>query len=258
MDASPLTQEQIQSFHDTGFLICADFLAAPQHAQLRTWVEEVAQWEDPERCSQYQELTPGGPVLARTERFLASHDGLHALFTSGKLNDAMRQLFAEPASVFKDKINYKHPGGSGFNPHQDAAAYGSFGSVHITCLVAVDPNTLDNGCLWFAPGQHQQNLISPNAVGCLSDELANSLEWVPATLEPGGVLFFSSFAPHKSEANHSSSSRRSLYVTYCKASEGDLRDAYYEDRSQRMRQQQAVDRDNRISTIGHFQGKAIE
>ena len=102
-------------------------------------------------------------------------------------------------------------------------------------------------------------MLPVNDVGCLPSQLAEPMNWVAAPVEPGSVLFFSSFAPHKSEANHSPRPRRSLYVTYGKASEGNLRDAYYADRSQAMRAHRATQGDDfRVSTIGHFQGKAVD
>ena len=256
---SVLSSEQIEMYHRDGFLTFPDFFDNIKHAQLLEWVEEVSQWEDPELCVHHRELTESGPVLARTEQFLSSHSGLRELLTTGKLISAISQLFGEPACLFKEKINYKHPGGGGFAPHQDSAAYHRFGSEHITCLVAIDANTVENGCLWFAPGHHRDGMLPMNDVGCLSSNDADQMPWGAAPLEPGGVLFFSSFVPHQSAVNDSQISRRSLYVTYSKVREGNLRDAYYQDRTQVMHEHSEEEsRASRISTIGHFQGKVVE
>ena len=95
--------------------------------------------------------------------------------------------------------------------------------------------------------------------GCLTAKLAEQLEWTPAPLPAGGVVFFTSHAPHKSGRNETDQSRRSLYVTYNRASEGDLRGAYYESRRREMEQQRASgqSKELRLSTIGHFQGKGV-
>mmetsp|Transcript_21388 Transcript_21388/g.63932 ORF Transcript_21388/g.63932 Transcript_21388/m.63932 type:complete len:240 (-) Transcript_21388:689-1408(-) len=39
------------------------------------------------------------------------------------VKDLASQAFGEPAVLFKDKINFKGPGGAGFLAHQDATAY---------------------------------------------------------------------------------------------------------------------------------------
>ncbi len=255
----PLDEAQVAKFQTDGYLVCLDLLAEADQAAIAGMVEEVAAWPmTDDRWQHYRERTADGPVLARTENFLPYHDGLNRVLTTGTLTGAVSQLFGEPAAVFKEKINYKRPGGGGFAPHQDAKAY-AFGTSHITCLVAVDENRLDNGCLWFSPGAHQDGLLATDDTGCLSAETAAALEWVAATMPVGGVTFFSSFVPHKSAGNESKTSRRSLYVTYSRASEGDLRRAYYEERERTMSQHGGTTGDSpRISTIGHFQGQGID
>ena len=46
----------------------------------------------------------------------------------------------QQALLFKDKINFKGPGGGGFDAHQDATAYATdkLASTHITAMVAID------------------------------------------------------------------------------------------------------------------------
>lgn len=255
----PLSEQQCQAFHRDGYLVCNEFFNPQQHARLLEWIEEVAGWtSESGRCIHHHEATDHGPVLARSERFLDSHSGIRQVLCEGPLCDALSQLFGEAAYVFKEKINYKYPGGGGFAAHQDMVAY-TLGTQHITCLVAIDDNTIENGCLWFAPGRHQEGLLPQNEDSCLPEEVEQSLDWQPAPVAAGGVAFFTSLAPHKSPPNNSPSPRRSLYVTYNRASEGDLRDSYYQERRRIMAENDAAGRGaSRISTVGHFQGKAID
>ena len=69
---------------------------------------------------------------------------------AGSLPQFATTLLGEEAILFKEKINYKQPGGAGFVAHQDAAAY-KFIKHHIACLLAVGDMTRENGCLEFAP-----------------------------------------------------------------------------------------------------------
>ena len=112
--------------------------------------------------------------------------------------------------------------------------------------------------LWFAPRRHREGLLATDETGCLAADVAAAMEWVAAPMSPGGVTFFSSFAPHKSAANTTRQPRRSLYVTYSRGSEGDLRAAYYGERARAMAERHETDGGPpRISTIGHFQGRAV-
>lgn len=259
MTTNRIGEEQLTQWDQDGYLKVEGFLS-PEEARLAAnWVEEVANWPDSnDKWMHHREDTANGVQLARSENFMPYHEGIKALLTGGKIVEGISQLMGEPAVLYKEKINYKYPGGGGYAPHQDAPAY-EFIKKHVTCLVAIDANTPDNGCLFFAPGLHKQGLIALNDEGCIEDSAAEKMDWIAMETEPGDVLFFSSYSPHKSPPNHSDQSRRALYLTYNAASEGDLREAYYQDKRQAFAaySESGTSAEGRISKIGHFQGKTV-
>ena len=102
----------------------------------------------------------------RSENFVPYHTNMKAIVTTGKVLDVVSELMTEPAVLYKEKINYKYPGGGGYAAHQDAPAY-EFVNFHITCLISVDPATSESGCLYFAPGMHQEGFIALDEKGCV-------------------------------------------------------------------------------------------
>eukprot|EP00854_Cymbomonas_tetramitiformis_P013296 gene13296-15712_t len=90
---------------------------------------------------------PGSPekvrVLARSENFMHLHRGWRAV--ASRVHAVLAQCEGHDMALFKEKLNYKSPGGAGFRPHQDAAAYGKFASSHCTCMVAIDNADSANG-----------------------------------------------------------------------------------------------------------------
>lgn len=225
-----LTQEQIARYHEDGFVYLPGFV--PDAAALQGWVQEIAHWPElPGKWMMYFEksLKDGSRLLNRVENFLPFHEALDHL-AQGPLQEAVGQLFGEPAVLFKDKINCKLPGGDGFKAHQDVQAnWDRWGSLHMTALVAVDESTAENGPLEFVAGKHRQGLL-----GKMDEPLADDLfppgSYQPLMCRPGDVVLFDSFAPHRSGPNLSSQPRRLLYITYNKASEGDHRARYYEEK----------------------------
>jgi len=137
----------------------------------------------------------------------------------------------EEAVMFKEKINYKLPGGGEFKPHQDAqAGWGQYGhTFHISVLITVDPSDMQNGCLEVVRGRHKDGLLGPEWAE-LGDEVVKEMKWEEVPTGPGDVLFFDSFVPHRSGNNLSSRPRRALYATYNKLSEGECRARYYQDK----------------------------
>jgi ectoine hydroxylase-related dioxygenase (phytanoyl-CoA dioxygenase family) len=170
-------------------------------------------------------------LLCRVENFIPFHDGFDSFLNDERNLALLSDLMGERAMLFKEKINFKLPGGKGFKPHQDAPAFSTFGQTfHITMMVAIDHSTIENGCLEVVKGRHKEGLFEQAPDGTLHENVIASLDWEPIEMEPGDVLFFGSFLPHGSASNRSAKPRRALYVTYNKASEGDRRDAYYENK----------------------------
>ena len=62
------------------------------------------------------------PVICRVENFCAPMADSWGAVARGAVGGIVAQLYKEPAALFKDKINYKMPGGGGFLCHQDATA----------------------------------------------------------------------------------------------------------------------------------------
>ncbi|MEX2293458.1 MAG: phytanoyl-CoA dioxygenase family protein [Acidimicrobiales bacterium] len=223
-----------------------------------TWVDEVASWpDDAGPWLHHRELTDLGPQLCRTENFVPFHQGLRALLTSGSMLATASALLGEPAVLYKEKINYKLPGGAGYAPHQDAPAY-RFVTTHVSCMVAVDDALVSNGCLEVVSGMHQ-DLLAVDDVGCIRADVVADLTWEPVEVRAGETLWFHSRAPHRSGPNPGPTPRRALYPTYNAASEGDLRAAYYEQKRAELAEAGLGEAPDRVavSLIGDFQGRPV-
>ncbi|TMA42566.1 MAG: phytanoyl-CoA dioxygenase family protein [Deltaproteobacteria bacterium] len=114
-----------------GWLWLRGFLGEETTRDLVRWTDEIAAWpEVPGKWMRYYERRGGDPaarMLARIENFAPFHQELAALFSSSRLLELLAECAGEPVVLFKDKINFKLPGGAGFAPHQDAPAYVDFG-----------------------------------------------------------------------------------------------------------------------------------
>ena len=180
----------------------------------------------------YFERSPEGErQLCRVENFIQYHDGLNRLIAGPRTLAMISVLFGEPAVLFKEKVNYKLPGGAGFAPHQDAPAFTSFHqSLHITLMISVDATTTENGCLEVAPHPGGHITLPLAADLTIAPDVTAQLPWSPIPTQPGDLLFFDSYLPHRSAPNLTARPRRALYLTYNKATEGNVRDSYYREK----------------------------
>ncbi|WP_428541712.1 phytanoyl-CoA dioxygenase family protein [Rhodopila sp.] len=225
------TAEQVERMARDGYLVVRGFFGADQIARLLRWTEELqARPEQPGRHWVYYEdsLTePGRRVIQRMENFCPFHAGLDGLIRYGAIARWTAGLMGEPVVLFKDKINFKMPGGPGFKAHQDQqAGWSRYAPIFVTAMVTLDAATLENGCLEMVPGRHLEGLIGEEWKAL--EETGLALRAVPTSA--GDVVFFDSFAPHASKPNFTDRPRRILYLTYNLASGGDHRDRYYADK----------------------------
>jgi len=235
-------------------VVCRAVLNRTEVTSLQDWVADIQSWPAGSHVwGQYAEQTAGGTAVCRTENVSACHAGVRAL-VDGRLWALASERLGEPASAFKDKINYKQPGGAGFSPHQDARAYPGVGRV-LSLLVAIDECTTESGCLWIAPDVDQ--VLATDDRGVVTAEVVEGLSWSPLELAAGDAVCLTGVAPHYSEANRSDRPRRVLVASYSPSSERYGRSRYYAARRLAMERASATDGRFRISTLADFEGLEV-
>lgn len=216
-------------FEANGFTMVREFLPTEIAEKLEEWATQV---QSTPECLHHHETTESGDVaLARSEDFLHRHAALKRLIT-GPVAELVGDMAGEEMRIYKEKINWKAPGASGSRPHQDALTYPE-DDFHVTCLVAIDDMTEENGCLEFGmqPGclrrRFTEVLPTVNNRGIIEPDAADDLQWTPATMKRGDVLVFDSHAAHRSGPNMSGVSRKALYLTFGRAAKGHRSDALH-------------------------------
>jgi hypothetical protein len=236
-------------------VIHAGLLDVDEIAGLQAWAREIEAWPSGSHVwGHYAEHTALGPRICRTENVSACHAGVASL-VAGVMQERATSALGEPAVAFKDKLNYKQPGGAGYGVHQDRVAYPGAGRV-ASILVAIDGCTVESGCLWLADGV--QEVLPVDDRGVVRDDVAAGLSWFPAELAAGDAVVIDGLAPHYSEANNTDAPRRVFIASYAPASEDYGRAHYYGARRERMAQATEQDGRFRISTLADFEGTEVE
>jgi hypothetical protein len=222
-----LTDEQMTSFHENGFLAGPQILNARQIEHLRA---ELAMLTEPghpgsEFWYEYNSNESKDPskvlfhALGAWRIAMGMHDILwHAAFTtpaSQLLGGSVRfwhdQLFCKPA----------HHGGV-VAWHQDYSYWTRTQPMaHLTCWIGLDDATVDNGCVQYVPGSHRWPLLPVTGLAgdmnsirsVLSDEQTRQFEkHVPAELKAGQCVFHHPLTVHGSYENRTSNPRRAIVL----------------------------------------------
>jgi hypothetical protein len=231
LNVPAVTDEQVEAFAHDGCLVLRSAFDAAAVARINTWSDEVMampevsghHWVFHEKSLK----DPNRDLINRIEKMSPYHTGFAEL--SEVLKHSVGQLLGEEPVLFKDKINFKMPGGDGFKPHQDSqAGWNTYADFFVSVLVCIDEATTENGCLQIAAGHHQKGLYT--SWEPLTDEDMRDMAFVDCPTAPGDIIFFDCYAPHQSEPNMSDKVRRIYFATYNRLSEGDHLQEYYADK----------------------------
>ncbi|MGH7197428.1 MAG: phytanoyl-CoA dioxygenase family protein [Candidatus Omnitrophota bacterium] len=234
MSTRYFSPKELSDFKRDGFLVVREMYSPAEITRLSRGIDEIMAW--PPRAGKemkyFEEslLKKGQTILSRIEKFAEVHPGLSNVVYEDKMRGRVNELLGEPAVLFKEKINFKLPGGGGFKPHQDIQpGWDDYASYFISILITVDESNEKNGCLELAAGHHTRGMFGRRWHPLEGKEL-EGIEFRKFPMEPGDVAFFDCFVPHQSEANLTDTQRRNVYLTYNRLSEGDQRKKYFADK----------------------------
>eukprot|EP00466_Bigelowiella_natans_P014568 jgi/Bigna1/126918/aug1.3_g1626 len=251
-----LSKEQLRRWDEDGMLIVPNALKQHEIGELSTMADEVGSLPpDQGPWLVHHELVDEKETstkrLCRVENFCKHHSKWGEL-CFGIVQDCVSQVERETVVLFKDKLNYKGPGGGGFLLHQDATAYATenLAKRHVSVMVAIDEATPENGCLQVAPGRHREGIF-PHESGVMKKEIEEKIKFSDVLVQPGDIVLFDSYLPHRSEGNKTDGWRRLAYLTFNKLSEGDLHEHYYQEKAKVMQR-------GAISINLDFGGKIVD
>lgn len=234
-----LTPQQKETFWQDGFLPFPSLLDPNELAQLQQLTEDITYDRvrvpadikgipvlEKELVVARGEVQAASPLdELRKINFPASiNETFLAIAKKPRLVDLIAELFDEPdIMLLGDQIFMKPPGhGSVKEYHQDSASWPFLiPQNQITCWIALDDATLENGCIRCLPGSHHYGLLHLRHLPQLLTEEMKAHE-VPVPVPAGGCLLFHSLNLHYSSPNISDKRRRAWALHYMCAKTKDL------------------------------------
>jgi ectoine hydroxylase-related dioxygenase (phytanoyl-CoA dioxygenase family) len=237
--APPGASAQKQFFQENGFLIVPDILSPAQMQELREMVDKMLNGEirpefnEPgkdEPLDDFQlQLEPAAardPAMLRREKIRVAfhlchtHPYFRRHATRPEILNVVENLLGLDVKLYTDQMFVKPPHhGSEVPFHQDHAYWTMMEPYNaVSCWLALDDVTLENGCVRMVPGTHHKlvphhEFEGPQALGLLNEEVEAERE-VPVEIKAGSAMFHHSLTIHRSFPNTSAYGRRGLVTIY--------------------------------------------
>lgn len=217
------------TYDEKGYVLIKNFITQEYISKLKDEIDRLIN-EYPKLITFENSVIQGtGKVIHKISHFIEKSKPFRKLALHHTLLEILSQLFEEEAVLCTDKINFKQPGGRGFYPHQDMSGmWQKYLSNIITAFFAIDLADKENGCLEIASGWHRSGMLGPY-MSSISEEHLHLISFDAIPLQPGDLIIFDGYAPHKSAPNFTSRSRRSILFTYNRISEGVARHLFLKD-----------------------------
>ena len=163
------------------------------------------------------------------------------------IKQKLKDIFGFNFNIFKDKYNFKPPGGEGFSCHYDGVFYFcdpnnekkrgwyEYADYFVNVAIPMDPCSEKNATLEMSQIHNlpfEKLILNTKNDGTpdLLESVEKKLNFQILNLNVGDIAIFSNLTPHRSKKNNSSISRRILYYTYTPEKFGNNYEKYYFDK----------------------------
>lgn len=223
------TNEQCTvQFQRDGYLVTEDLVRREVIHSLRNRITEIGMGRMPDYPLVDIEFEPAqtgntSSAVVRKINRCAENDAIFmAAASDDNILDVVETLIGSDIKLFGSQCFMKPPGGIEKPYHQDSAYFTIEPLALVTCWIALDDVTVENGCMWVIPGSHLGVLhdhSQPWDIGGrvdmqVPDEKIDLGRETPITLRAGSCSFHHSMLLHRSGPNLTDGHRRGLAIHY--------------------------------------------
>ena len=225
-DQYRLSADQVEAFDRDGFLAGVPVLDERQVEMLCAELAELMEPSHPAHrlFHEYHSNESGNPntILFHALGAWRTGPAFHDVLWSPAFLMAASQLLDGAVRLWHDQLFCKpaHHGGV-VAWHQDYSYWTRTKPMsHLTCWIALDDSTVDNGCLYYVPGSHRWDLLPITGLAgdmneimtVLDEDQKEAFRPVPIELKRGQCTFHHPLMVHGSYENRSDWPRRATLV----------------------------------------------
>jgi ectoine hydroxylase-related dioxygenase (phytanoyl-CoA dioxygenase family) len=221
-----LTSDQVQGFHENGYCAGVRMLDDEQVARLRAELADLTNPSYPgnQLFHEYHSNESKNPdtVLFHALGAWRIKPAFHDLLWNPAFVVPASQLLGGAVRFWHDQLFCKPAGHGGVVAwHQDYSYWTRTQPMqHLTCWIALDDSTRDNGCVQYIPGSHRWPLLPITGLAgnmdeiltVLTDEQRQQFRPVPIELKAGEATFHHPLMVHGSYENRTDRPRRATVI----------------------------------------------
>lgn len=213
-----LTQEQLKQYQNDGYIIFENLFTEAEMDRITVKIDKFD--EESERALQEQgknsansHIIPG--QINFTIRLNLLDKEIQQFAMQEKFADISTGLIGPEVQLYFDQSVYKRPEANRDFPwHQDNGYVPIEPQHYVTCWLALEDASIENGCIWVLPGSHKQGLVEHKKTDVGWQCYFGEDPGIPVELKKGSMVAFNSLLFHRSTPNRSDKIRKGYILQY--------------------------------------------
>jgi phytanoyl-CoA hydroxylase len=228
IEASMLSQEQIDSFRQNGFLNYGNALTPQETAELREALQRVLEGKSEAKPEATSNISGSGEdVVIQVVNVWEAEPAFRRHLANEKIVRMIAQLMGtDTVRVWHDQVQIKPPLNGGPTVwHQDYPYWPVLTPPDlVSAWVALEDATVENGCMSMVRRSHKWGAYKGGTIGNAEDHSPNydpaflpegeKVEVVPCPVPAGSVVFHHCMTWHGAPPNRSERNRPAIAVHY--------------------------------------------
>ena len=238
----------LENYNKNGFTIIRNFYSKNKIVKVKKSILKLTE----KKKSKLFFFEKNEKILRRIENIASFSSDAEKIINEKKLSKIIFKILGKN-SLFKDKLNFKYPGASGFEPHIDGhflwkdknniikKGWYEYSTKFVSAVIPLEDTNKKNGCLQIANlddthknlGSSWDDIVKKTYkfTPKIKKNYVKKFNFIPIELRVGDILLFDWKICHASKSNLSKNSRMIFYVTFAKNLKNqNLKRKYYKDK----------------------------
>jgi phytanoyl-CoA hydroxylase len=213
-----LTSEQLSELERDGFTVLSQYFPIAEMAALESAImpyHDHCNDQVREKDKDY-DISRADEIVFRPHLAL-ENETIRDFCAQPKLALLAASLLGPDIDLYWDQSVFKYPENQKEFPwHQDDGYTAVTPSPYLTCWIALNDATVENGCISVLPGHYKRGLLphKKSPIGLVCHDSSDPDQGIRVPVKAGSVVAFWSLTPHKSGANLSDKPRNAYIVQY--------------------------------------------
>jgi len=213
-----LTAEQRKQYEDQGYIIFNDFFSKEEIGALTARIDGYDE-ESEKKLQEMGQSFLNIPGQINFNTLLNKRDSaIQAFYCQERMAGLAMDILGPDVQLYFDQSVYKRPEADRDFPwHQDNGYVPTEPMHYLTCWIALEDATLENGCIWILPESHKQGFVTHEKTDIGWQCYFGEDPGKPVPLKSGSMVAFHSLLFHRSTPNRSNATRKGLVLQYSAA-----------------------------------------